>query len=191
MAMTLSEITDIARRADIRLQPGEDNAYLWAHWTTDLFTSPDHDAKLIELHILLAEDGEFLHVMASRLYDLKDCPHRSSVFEALLTIAYITKSMSYEYDPEDGELRATIEMPLEDGRLTPDQFSDICNLLVCTVDAYDSVVRHAMRTGTVDMNLEGKPLPDADKQRINARIRKAAPLKGARKSASRAGKGKG
>lgn len=183
MAMTLSELAETAKKAEIVLKAEEGESHLWGHWNMDFFTHPGIDEKTLELRFGLAEDGEFLYVMSLSLYSLKDCAYKPQVFEALLSIAYVTKSVSYEYDPTDGEVRATIEMPLEDGRLTPDQLAALCSFMAVTIDGYDSVIRHAMKTGTIDMSLEGKALPDPDKQQLNELLAKIGGIEGLKKLA--------
>jgi hypothetical protein len=184
MSMTLSELAETAKKAELELSPQEGEASLWGHWNTKFFKHPGLDEKSLELRFGLDEDGEFLYVMSLPLYCLKDCPHKAEALEAMLTIAYVTKSVSYEYDPTDGEVRATIEMPLQDGRVTPDQFAAMCNLLAATIDCYDTVIRHAMNTGVIDMSLEGKPLPDPEKQELNELLAKIGGVEALKKLAA-------
>jgi hypothetical protein len=188
MAMTLSELAETAKKAEIVLNTEEGQPHLWGHWNMDFFTHPGIEDKTLELRFGLAEDGEFLYVMSLSLYSLKDCAYKPQVFEALLSIAYVTKSVSYEYDPTDGEVRATIEMPIEDGRLTPDQLAAMCNFMAATIDGYDTVIRHAMKTGTIDMSLEGKPLPDPEKQELNDLLAKIGGIETLKKLAAEAPK---
>lgn len=185
MAMTLKELAEVAQEAGIELRPHDDGSYLWAHFKTRFYESQSHESRILELHFLLSEDGEFLHILAINLHELADCPNREAVFEAILAIAFDTKSVAFEYQAENGRLHAMIEMPLEDNRLVPDQFESLCRIMVLTVDGYDSVIRHAMRTGTVDMTLEDKPLPDPSKQELNELLAKIGGLEGLKKLAGR------
>lgn len=189
MSITLSQLAEIAKQANLKVHPEEDR-YLWGHWTTEFFSHPGVDQKSLELHFFLDEDGEFLLIMSLPLYSLKDCPHKNQVLEALLSTMYLTKSVSYEYDPDDGEVRATIEMPIEDGTITPEQFRALCGLLVGTIDGSDSIIRHAMKTGKIDQSLEGKPLPDPEKQEINELLAKIGGVEGLKRIVGDSDRGK-
>jgi len=80
-------------------------------------TLPTHTIQLD-----LSEDGELLRFTVPQLLNLADCPHRDVVLEALLSFSYRLKMLRFEYDPTDGEVRASIELPLEDVALTQRQF---------------------------------------------------------------------
>lgn len=104
-------------------------------------------AFLIRLH----EDGEFLSVSLPWTWKLADCPHKAAVFEALLDFQARTKLVRFDYDPDDGEVRANAEIGIEDSLFTSMQFNRLVRAVGNAVLELDPVIRHAMRTGEVDM----------------------------------------
>ena len=61
--------------------------------------------------------------------------------------------MRFDYDPEDGEIRPNVELPVEDSTLSSKQFHRLMHAVIIGVQRLDRVVRHAMETGTVCLDL--------------------------------------
>jgi hypothetical protein len=105
----------------------------------------------IGLLVELEEDGEYLVVSAPHAYEYKEGPHLSAVLQACLWVCYATKGLQYEYDYRDGEIRAVVEIPLEDAILTERQFHRILGIFPAVMDRYDSLIRNAMESGTLPL----------------------------------------
>lgn len=103
--------------------------------------------------IRVQEDGEFLSVSMPWTWNLADCPHTAAVFAAVLGFQARSKLIRFDYDPDDGELRANTEIGIEDSMLTSSQFHRLVKTVGDAVLELDPVIRHAMRTGEVDMHL--------------------------------------
>ena len=88
----------------------------------------------IGIAMQLSEDGEFLQFQALDLLPVKDSVFKGVIFQTLLTLNYQTKLVKFEYDPIDGEVRAAIDLPLEDGGLTSQQFERCLTYLITVVD---------------------------------------------------------
>ncbi|NBO95479.1 MAG: hypothetical protein EBU79_06360 [Betaproteobacteria bacterium] len=137
----------------------------------------------IDIH----EDGDFLQFVCPRLYNLRECPHKAAAFEAALVMAWRTKSVGYEYHPESGELRAVFELPLEDSMLTERQMARIVKTVYDLIETYDPVIRHAMKTGKVDMERTKHAEPDEEavkNQEVSELIRQLGGLDKLREMAS-------
>ena len=63
------------------------------------------------------------------------------------------KMLRFDYDPDDGELQANVELPLEDASLTSNQFHRAVHAVLHGTQQFDPVIRHAMQTGEVDLEL--------------------------------------
>jgi len=99
--------------------------------------------------IRLSEGGKYLELVAPGLYRSLGCRHREALFQALLDVTLRTKMIRFEHDPADGEIRCTIECPLEDGSLTAKQFQRMLDCLAEAVDRWHPVIRRAMDEGVV------------------------------------------
>lgn len=86
--------------------------------------------------ISLKEDGEYLELAAPDLMRVKDHIYKGVLFQTLLSIAWKVKMIRWEYDPLDGEVRASISFPIEDARLTEKQFNRCLTSLIEIVDEY-------------------------------------------------------
>jgi len=121
-----------------------------------LYRDREGDASISFL-IRVHDDGEFLSIAVPSTWNLADCPHRAAVFEALLDYQARAKLVRFDYDPEDGELRANAEIAVEDSEFTSAQLHRLVRAVGNSVLALDPVIRHAMRTGQVDMGLVADP----------------------------------
>ena len=163
MAMTYEQLAALVE--PLEFQRSKNGAY-FVRWVGGLDAFKDQDGDFCCLVVVdLAHEGRTAMFIAPKLYDLTDCKHRAAVLEACLKLAFGTKSLNYEYNAETCELRATVEIPLQDSVLTPEQIRRAIFLLIDVLDNSDPVIRHAMRTGVVDLKREG--LKAADVERLD------------------------
>jgi hypothetical protein len=120
---------------------------------TNVYRDPDGDHHAY-FQIRMDEDGEYVRVFASSVYDLTDCKHKCATLSVLAGISYRQRSVQCGYDPEDGEVCYSLDTWVMDGTLTSYQLGRMISLLAATLDGYDPVVRHAMETGEVDFSRE-------------------------------------
>ncbi|MEY2979308.1 MAG: hypothetical protein RLZZ435_3447 [Cyanobacteriota bacterium] len=97
----------------------------------------------------LTENGEFLQLHAPQILTLSDHVYKGPTLQTLATIQYQVKMLRLEYDPSDGEVRASIELPLEDAILTQRQFDRALSGLIQLVDHHAVPrLRQTLATGT-------------------------------------------
>ena len=112
----------------------------------------DDRFKGIAIAVRLSENGQYLECLAPGLYDLGTCRHRDAVLRALMAIMQRTKMVRFDWDPADGEIRCSVECPLEDGSLTRQQFIRMLRALPEIIDDWDPVIRGAMETGELRLD---------------------------------------
>jgi hypothetical protein len=105
----------------------------------------------IALAVRLTEQGEYLECIAPGLYNVRDCRHRDSVMKLLLAITQRCKMIRFECDPADGEVRCSIELPIEDGTVTRRQFIRMLKAIPELIDEWDPAIRAALETGVVHL----------------------------------------
>lgn len=108
----------------------------------------DEGDKHIRIIIELFEDGEFIRFIAPKLY-MYDGPYKAQVFQLCVMAMYTTKMIQYEYDPSDGEIRMTIEWPIEDGELTEKQMMRALSAIVEFADKHHVAFKTAMDSGEI------------------------------------------
>lgn len=146
MATTLKDIARFLTEADLKFQVHDDKDYILIGFTMPKYKSPEGRNQLLVV-IKLEENGEFLKLFTPKAYVYKDGPHVRAVLKACMYVSWRTKMLQYEYDPSDGEIRAMIEFPLEDAKLTKRQLMRVLMALPELLDRYDSMIRNAIATG--------------------------------------------
>lgn len=87
------------------------------------------------LAIALKEDGEYFSLAAPQLLNVREHIYKGVLFQTLLAMSWEMKMVRWEYNPMDGEIRAAIELPLEDNTLTQRQFERCLDGLIYLVDS--------------------------------------------------------
>jgi len=101
----------------------------------------------VVLVVRLQEDGEFFEIIVPNLFKYPDGPNKLPLMQTLLHISWETKMLQWEYDPSDGEIRATIEFPLEDAVMTSRQFFRAFDAMLQFVQVYGPRIRAVIETG--------------------------------------------
>ena len=157
MATTLRQISEFLTKRELKHKVVEDKNLVRTGIQTDNYVDEDGE-KGIPIIIKLDEDGEYLKVFTPSCYKYPpDGPNRDAVFQACLMVSWMTKSIQFEYDVKDGEIRCTIEFPLEDALLTERQLMRCITTIVTLVDDYDEMIRGAITTGTINVPVEAYP----------------------------------
>jgi len=101
----------------------------------------------VVLVVRLQENGEFFEILVPNLFKYPDGPHKLPLMQTLLNISWETKMLQWEYDPSDGEIRATIEFPLEDAPMTSRQFFRAFDGMLQFVQVFGPRIRTVIETG--------------------------------------------
>lgn len=160
MATTLAEIRGILDEVNLKYVADEesDSIILGFGCDTEKSTYKDKDGDPhLRIVIAIAEKGEFVGIFAPFAWSLDGCEHKAAVFEAFMLIQSHYKMLRFDFDPSDGEVRPNVELPLEDSSLTAPQFHRAMHALIDGVNRFDAVIRQAMATGEVRLDLARDP----------------------------------
>lgn len=149
MATTIEELKSFldAEKLSYDHEPGD--GYIRTGFRTDNYQNKDGRNSL-RLVIELIEGGEFIKFMAPCAYFMpKEAStyHKMALFQTLLQISWQTKMVQFEYDLDDGEIRANIEFPLMDSHLTQRQMRRCLMALANIIDDYHDRIQDAIRSG--------------------------------------------
>lgn len=156
MPTTIQQVTDFLDEFDLTYDVKEEYEAIGIGFSLDesSTTYRDHDGDAhVQLVIRVVEDGEFVAVLAPQAWNIATCPHKAAVFEALVALQARFKLLRFDYDPDDGEIRPNVELPLEDSSLSSKQFHRLMHAVILGVQRLDRVIRHAMETGTICLDL--------------------------------------
>ncbi len=161
MAMQMERLESFLLAEKLKFRSHEEG-HIVVGFATRNYTAPsgntatgrgsDNRSKGIAIAVRLSENGQYLECLAPGLYDLGTCRHRDAVLQALMAIMQRTKMVRFDWDPADGEIRCSVECPLEDGSLTRRQFIRMLRALPEIIDDWDPVIRAAMETGELRLD---------------------------------------
>ena len=109
----------------------------------------------------VGDDGRYLEMYAPMAFSARECRHKGALFAAAMHVSYRTKHLQCEYDPADGEVRFSIDVPVCDGDVTAQQLEAMVRTLVQGIDVYAPVFVHVMETGKLDLSLAEPKRDDA------------------------------
>ncbi len=144
MATSIEEIVGFLQSDGIKHEV--DGDYIRTGFHTEKYRDPDGDDG-VRVVIALEENGEFLKIVAPMIYKYPEGPHKAVLFQLLLMVSWDTKMIQYEYDMNDGEVRATIEFPIEDSKLTKAQLMRCVHWIAAATDKYHEDLVAAMTKG--------------------------------------------
>lgn len=152
MPTTIAEIRGFLDEYDLKYEVDEERDAILIGFNCNPETSTYRDGDgdpFMQLVIRVLEDGEFLAVFVPRAWNIQDSTSKSLIFEACVSFQLRYKMLRFDYDPEDGEIRPNIELPLENSSLTSQQFHRLVHGVLHGVQQFDRVMRHTIETGEV------------------------------------------
>lgn len=144
MPSTLSEISTLLDSAGIKHRLKDD--IIRTGFATDLYEDDEGDFG-VNLILRIEERGELLRVQAPMAYRLpKDASPETqlAVLRTINQLHWETKIMHVEMDAEDGEIRLSIDYPIEDGKLTEKQVESLVRLMPQLIDQGHLAMRDAL-----------------------------------------------
>jgi hypothetical protein len=118
-------------------------------WESARYVDPDTGRKSVAILIRLEESGRYIKIFAPACFSVAGVAHKAAMLEALLGVCWRTKLLQFELDESDGEIRAMVEWPIEDGTVTFAQLSRSIRAIVYLLDQYSEIIVKAGRTGVI------------------------------------------
>jgi hypothetical protein len=149
MATSIQEIKGFLDEEKLQYDHDEGDIYIRTGFRTDHYENKD-GRKSLRIIIELVENGQFIKFMAPHAYVMPKQAssfHKMALFQTLLQISWQTKMVQFEYDPDDGEIRANIEFPLMDAQLTRAQMSRCLMALANIIDDHHLQITDAINSG--------------------------------------------
>lgn len=148
LSVSYQEIENFLKQAGFRYSPTSEEGIITGFGEMEFYRDTDQQPRLGIL-ITLEEGGTYIKIMCPRLYLCQGTKYSEDVFKSCLMINYWAKLARFEYDDRDGELRVSIEIPLEDSMLTQAQLSRCLTSLAYLVDYVDPMIRKTLKQGGV------------------------------------------
>lgn len=145
MAVTLKEISSWLDIEEIKHEISDEKIIFGAgdgENTQGYFIKTVDDGKVFDASMqILDENKDFV--------SLKEHINAGKVLEFILLRNYQTKFGTWEYDPADGDIRLTVEVPLEDALMTQKQFSRIIQMMITDGTNTSVKIKHILKTGEI------------------------------------------
>ena len=113
----------------------------------------ENQRSLLIVVIQLTEDGEYIKFFVPAAYHIPLDESAFAVLKSFAIIAWQVKLLDFEVDPGDGEVRPTIDFPIEDGTLTTEQVRRCCKTLARLVDIFHPYLKYAITHNVVHEDL--------------------------------------
>ena len=150
MATTLMKVAEFLDLAGLEYLKREGKQHLRLRLPTRKYMPPGARNHHINLVIALEEEGCYLKVIAPEVYHFPATAgsfQKLALMQSLLQISLMSKMVQFEYDAEDGEIRAIVEFPLEDAILTSRQLLRCVHGLVKVMDRNHVTIVDAIKHG--------------------------------------------
>jgi hypothetical protein len=144
MPSSISELSTLLDSAGIKHRQKDD--YIRTGFSTDLYEDDDGDFG-VNIVLRLEENGELLRIQAPMAYRLpKDASPETqlAVLQTINQLHWESKILQVEMDAEDGEIRLSIDYPIEDGQLTETQLARMVRLIPSLIDQGHLALRDAL-----------------------------------------------
>jgi hypothetical protein len=152
MPTTIAEIKGFLDEFDLKYQVDEERDAILIGFDCSnengTYRDGDGDAYM-QVVIRVLEGGDFLAVFVPNAWNIAESVSKPLILEACVSFQMRYKMLRFDYDPDDGEIRPNIELPLEDSALTSRQFHRLIHGVLHGVQRFDRVVRHVIETGEV------------------------------------------
>lgn len=147
MAVTLEEIGGFLETTGYKFEHDQENDLILTGLQNKnekgaifIKTKENGDVFTLEMEPLDEEGNPFDISLAS--------DHVGLVFQQMLYANYNTKFGTWEYDPSDGDLRFTVEIPLEDATMTQKQFDRVLSGANTALE-YQSKFKYILEHGEI------------------------------------------
>jgi hypothetical protein len=148
MATSTDTVVSLLKEGGFRFSQASDGSIITGFGEMEFYRDQEGKPRLGIL-ITLEEGGSLVKLTCPRLYHYNGKLFRADLFESCLLLNFWVKLIQIQYDDRDGELRAAIELPIEDAPLTLPQLSRCLTDLAHFVDRFDPMIRQTMREGGV------------------------------------------
>jgi hypothetical protein len=127
MTTTLDELAQHLDRREWRYQIDRNQSLLMTGVVGE-------NVQQLAIAIKLSENGEFVQFITPKLLQVLEHPYKAVLLQTMLHICSQVKMVRFEYDRNDGEVRASIELPLKDMPLSDRLFDRCLSGLISIID---------------------------------------------------------
>ena len=152
MAITEKELLNLLDQANLHYELHERTKEPVLLYHAYNYTNTSQQSLLM-IVIQLSENGEYIKFFAPSAYYIENDESSYAVLRTFTIIAWRVKMVDFELDGNDGEVRPTVDFPLEDNNISIEQIRRCCQSIAKIIDVMHPFIQHAIIQGTVHPNL--------------------------------------
>jgi hypothetical protein len=156
MPTSISQIQVLLDNLEIKHRIHNDAVFV--SYVTEKYTNTANQRNNVMILITTENEGGIVRLVVPYAYKFAsdgNSYNKLALMQTLLQITYSTKLLQFEYDPEEGEIRITVDIPVMDSKLTEAQLSFCIDCIVHALDNFHEQILDAMRHGlTPESDLE-------------------------------------
>ena len=145
MAITLTELESLLDEIGYRYEQN-DKDDLIILFNAENYVNFRGD-KTFVIVIQLSEEGEYIKFFHPMAYQLTNPKTKGAALEVFASLAWRVKMVDFEFDPSDGEVRPTLDYPIEDADITPRQLQRSVTIIPRILDQFHSILEEVIETG--------------------------------------------
>ena len=157
MAVTKQYILSLLEEAHLHFEVHEQTGEPIVLFRSSSYVNQNGN-NIIMVVIQLSENGEYIKFFLPSAYYVTDDETAYAALKTFASISWQIKMVDFELDVHDGEIRPTIDFPLEDNTITAKQILRCCQTIAQVIDGLDPFIKHAIMYGEVHEVLLNKDL---------------------------------
>lgn len=169
MATSIEEIKIYLENLGIKYKESEE--ILGLLYQTESYRNPRNNDDSVIIFVNVENNGEIVRLMIPNAYKFSSessSYNKLALMQTLLQITYKTKLLQFEYDPDDGEIRITLDIPVMDSRLTQNQLKVCIQIILRCIEEFNDQILDAMRHGLAPESDEDRRLAWEEFKRVRA-----------------------
>lgn len=167
MATNLEAIADILKGEGVQFTKNDEKNRIETGFRMPFYRDPE-GIEVLGLIIRCEEDGDMLRIIAPFIYKCNR-DNFPVVLQAMNEANRTFKFLKFQLDPADGEVRAELELPLEDALPTRRQFLRALMVFPDVIERCDPTFQAAVESGNMVPIEDPRELQDAFEEFLRSR----------------------
>jgi hypothetical protein len=166
MAISIEEIEMLLDKLELKYHRRETDLLIPFH--ADSFINAQGENTVLVV-VQLSEvnadgQGEYIKFFSPMAFQITNPATKAATLESLAILSWKILMIDFEYDHNDGEIRPTIDFPIEDGTISLTQLRRCLMTLPHVLEDFCAPIYHAIETGEVHESLLESDLASVSQQ---------------------------
>ena len=152
---TLAAIKDCFESKGLSVFGGPEEGFLYLHLTfyppeAVTYRNDEGDAACWVI-VTASKDGQRIKIFSLNAWNLRDCPHRASVYETLVRSTPEWPIVHFQHDPESDGVTPIAILTVDNREVSGDLIHKGVAMVIDAISRWDPSIRRAMENGEVSV----------------------------------------